>query len=72
MKAKRQYSDDLSREFSAEVESSLRTHFPNTNSGGGVGTPAASAQGIKSIDRGVPDRGTVSRPRRQPQSGPPP
>lgn len=49
-KAKRQYSDDLSREFSAEVESSLRTHFPNTNSGGGVGTPAASAQGIKSLD----------------------
>jgi len=49
-KAKRQYSDDLSREFSAEVESSLRTHFPNTNSGGGVGTPAASAQGIKSVD----------------------
>lgn len=49
-KAKRQYSDDLSREFSAEVESNLRTHFPNTNSGGGVGTPAASAQGIKSVD----------------------
>lgn len=49
-KAKRQYSDDLSREFSAEVESNLRTHFPNTSSGGGVGTPAASAQGIKSVD----------------------
>lgn len=49
-KAKRQYSDDLSRAFSGEVESSLRTHFPYTNSGGGVGTPAASAQGIKSVD----------------------
>lgn len=49
-KEKRQYSDDLSRGFSAEVESSLRTHFPNTYSGGGVGTRAASAQGIKSID----------------------
>jgi hypothetical protein len=49
-KAKRQYSDDLSREFSAEVESNLRTHFPNTYSAGGIGTPAASAQGIKSVD----------------------
>lgn len=48
--AKRQYSDDLSREFSSAVESNLRTHFPNTNSGEGVGTRAASAQGIKSVD----------------------
>lgn len=49
-KAKRQYSDDLSREFSSAVESNLRTHFPNTYSGEGIGTRAASAQGIKSVD----------------------
>ena len=28
----------------------MQTHFPNTFSGGGTGIPAASAQGIKSID----------------------
>lgn len=50
MKAKRQYSDDLSRLFSVEVESSLRTHFPKAYSGEGVGMRATSAQGIKSID----------------------
>jgi hypothetical protein len=48
--AKRQYSDDLSREITKAVELSLRTHFPKTHSGEGVGTNAASAQGIKSID----------------------
>lgn len=48
--AKRQYSDDLSREFSHAIEKSLRTHFPKTRSGEGMGTNAASAQGIKSVD----------------------
>jgi hypothetical protein len=48
--AKRQYSDNLSREITKAVELSLRTHFPKTHSGEGVGTNAASAQGIKSID----------------------
>jgi hypothetical protein len=47
---KRQHSDDLSREITKAVELSLRTHFPKTHSGEGVGTNAASAQGIKSID----------------------
>lgn len=47
---KRQYSDDLSRVFSLALENSMRTHFPHTFSGGGTGIPAASAQGIKSID----------------------
>jgi hypothetical protein len=47
---KRLYSDDLSREITKAVELSLRTHFPETYSGEGVGTNAASAQGIKSID----------------------
>lgn len=47
---KRQYSDDLSRVFSQALEKSMRTHFPHTFSGGGTGIPAASAQGIKSID----------------------
>jgi hypothetical protein len=47
---KRQYSEDLSREITKAVELSLRTHFPETYSGEGVGTNAASAQGIKSID----------------------
>lgn len=47
---KRQYSDDLSREFSKALESSMQTHFPCTFSGGGTGIPAASATGIKSID----------------------
>jgi hypothetical protein len=47
---KRQYSDDLSKVFSKALEESMRTHFPNTFSGGGTGIPAASAQGIKSID----------------------
>ena len=48
--AKRQYSDDLSREITKRVEFSLRTHFPKTYSGEGIGTNAASADGIKSID----------------------
>jgi len=48
--AKRQYSEDLSREITKDVELSLRTHFPKTFSGEGVGTNAASAHGIKSID----------------------
>jgi hypothetical protein len=47
---KRQYSDDLSRVFSEALERSMRTHFPQTTSGGGTGTNAASASGIKSID----------------------
>jgi len=47
---KRQYSDDLSRVFSKTLEESMQTHFPHTFSGGGTGIPAASAQGIKSID----------------------
>ena len=47
---KRQYSDDLSRVFSKALEDSMQTHFPHTFSGGGTGIPAASAQGIKSID----------------------
>jgi hypothetical protein len=47
---KRQYSDDLSRVFSKALEESMQTHFPHTFSGGGTGIPAASAQGIKSID----------------------
>jgi hypothetical protein len=47
---KRQYSDDLSRVFSEALEASLQSHFPHTFSGGGTGIPAASAQGIKSID----------------------
>jgi hypothetical protein len=47
---KRQYSDDLSRVFSEALERSMRTHFPHTASGGGTGTNAASASGIKSID----------------------
>ncbi|HWF31480.1 MAG TPA: hypothetical protein VG188_02870 [Solirubrobacteraceae bacterium] len=47
---KRQYSDDLSRVFSEALEKSMRTHFPRTSSGGGTGTNAASASGIKSID----------------------
>jgi hypothetical protein len=49
-KDKRQYSDDLSRVFSDALEQSMNTHFPATFSGGGTGIPAASAQGIKSID----------------------
>ncbi len=47
---KRQYSDDLSRVFSREMESSLQSHFPNTASGEGTGVNAASAEGIKSVD----------------------
>ena len=47
---KRQYSDDLSRVFSEGVEGSMQSHFPNTYSGGGTGIPAASVQGIKSVD----------------------
>src|SRR4051812_48716239 len=47
---KRQYSDDLSREFSKALEGDMQTHFPSTFSGGGTGIPAASATGIKSID----------------------
>ena|SRR6266508_6168114 len=47
---KRQYSDDLSREFSKALEESFRSHFPNTQSGEGVGMNAASAEGIKSVD----------------------
>ena len=47
---KRQYSEDLSREITKAVELSLRTHFPKTYSGEGLGTNTASAQGIKSID----------------------
>jgi hypothetical protein len=47
---KRQYSDDLSRVFSKALEESMQSHFPHTFSGGGTGIPAASAQGIKSID----------------------
>jgi hypothetical protein len=49
-KAKRQYSDDLSRVFSEALEQSMRTHFPKTTSGHGTGTGAASAAGIKSVD----------------------
>jgi hypothetical protein len=49
-KDKRQYSDDLSRVFSDALEQAMLTHFPHTFSGGGTGIPAASAQGIKSID----------------------
>jgi hypothetical protein len=47
---KRQYSDDLSREFTAAIGRSLRTHFPRTTSGRGTGVNAASAAGIKSVD----------------------
>jgi hypothetical protein len=47
---KRQYSDDLSREFSKALEVAFRSHFPNTQSGAGVGINAASAEGIKSVD----------------------
>lgn len=47
---KRQYSEDLSREITKAVELNLRTHFPKTYSGEGIGTNTASAQGIKSID----------------------
>lgn len=32
------------------LEKSMRTHFPNTASGEGTGTNAASASGIKSVD----------------------
>lgn len=48
--AKRKYSEDLSREFSHALEKSFRTHFPKTRSGEGMGTNAASAHGIKSVD----------------------
>jgi hypothetical protein len=47
---KRQYSDDLSRLFSAAMERSLETHFPRVASGEGRGVNAASAEGIKSVD----------------------
>jgi hypothetical protein len=47
---KRQYSDDLSREFTNAIGVSMRTHFPRTSSGAGTGTNAASATGIKSVD----------------------
>ena len=48
--AKRQFSEDLSRQFSHAIEKSLRSHFPETRSGEGMGTSAASAHGIKSVD----------------------
>ncbi len=48
--AKRAYSERLSKEFSHAIERSFRTHFPETRSGEGMGTNAASAQGIKSVD----------------------
>ena len=48
--AKRLYSENLSREFSRAIETSLRSHFPETRSGEGMGTSAASAAGIKSVD----------------------
>jgi hypothetical protein len=47
---KRGYSDALSREFTAALGRSLVTHFPRTSTGGGRGTSAASARGIKSVD----------------------
>ncbi len=47
---KRAYSERLSKEFSKAIEQSFRSHFPQTRSGEGLGTNAASAQGIKSVD----------------------
>lgn len=47
---KTRYAEGLSREFTQALETSMRTHFPHTFSGGGTGIPAASARGIKSID----------------------
>jgi hypothetical protein len=47
---KRAYSDALSREFTSALGRSLITHFPRTSTGGGRGTNAASARGIKSVD----------------------
>jgi hypothetical protein len=49
---KRQYSDDLSREFSSALSDSMVTHFPQTRSGEGLGVMAASAAGLKSVDVG--------------------
>lgn len=47
---KRQYSDDLSKAFSAALERDLASHFPEVASGEGRGVNAASADGIKSVD----------------------
>lgn len=49
---KRQYSDDLSREFSLALSQAMTSHFPHTRSGEGMGVMAASAAGLKSIDVG--------------------
>jgi hypothetical protein len=48
--AKRAYSERLSKAFSHALEQSFRSHFPETQSGEGLGTNAASVQGIKSVD----------------------
>lgn len=48
--AKRQYSDDLSREFSLALTESLCTHFPGTTAGFGGGVDVPTATGFKSVD----------------------